>query len=102
MQQLRDLGTDLKKAPIKCDNKSAINITKNPVQHSRTKHIEVRHHVIRGHVEKVDVTVECVPTDYQLADIFTKPLSEGRFKFIRHELGMIKILMHELSWSPLL
>jgi len=53
MQHLRDLGNDLKAVPIKCDNKSAINITKNPVQHLRTKHIEVRHHFIRDHVEKV-------------------------------------------------
>ena len=51
-QQLRDLGIDLKGIPIKCDNTSAICITKNPVQHSRTKHIEVRHHFIRDHVER--------------------------------------------------
>ena len=44
--QLRDLGINLKHVPIRCDNMSAINITKNPVQHSRTKHIEVRHHFI--------------------------------------------------------
>ena len=46
MQQLRDFDINLKEVPIKCDNKSAINITKNPVQHSRAKHIEVRHHFI--------------------------------------------------------
>jgi len=89
MQQLRDLGIGLKEVPIKCDNKSAINITKNLVQHSRTKRIEVRHHFIHGHVEIGDVTLEFIPIDYQLADIFTKPLSEGRFNFIRHKLGMI-------------
>ena len=52
-QQLRDLGVNLKGNPIKCDNASAICITKNSVQHSRSKHIEVRHHFIRYHVEKV-------------------------------------------------
>ena len=91
MQQLRDFGINLKEVPIKCDNKSAINITKNPVQHSRTKHIEVRHHFIRDHVEKGHVTLAFVPTDSQLADIFTKPLSEDRFNFIRHELGMLNL-----------
>ena len=88
-QQLRDLGIHLQEVPIKCDNQSAINIAKNPVQHSRTKHIEVRHHFIRDHVEKGDVLLEFVPTEFQLADIFTKPLNEERFNFIRHELGMI-------------
>jgi len=52
MQQLHDLGINLKELPIKCDNQSAINITKNPVQHSHTKHIEVSHHFIRDCVKK--------------------------------------------------
>ena len=64
MQLLGDLGIDLKEVPIKCDNKSAINITKNPVQHSHNKHIEVRHHFIHDHVEKGDVTLKFVPTEY--------------------------------------
>jgi len=82
MQQLRDLVINLKEVPIKCDNKSAIDITKNPVQHSHTKHIEVRHHFIRDHVEKGHITLTFVPTYYQIADIFTKPLSEECFNFI--------------------
>ena len=71
MQQIRDLGISLQDVPIKCNNKSAINITKNPVQHSRTKHIEVRHHFIRDYVEKGHVILEFVSIGYQLADIFT-------------------------------
>ncbi|XP_016185716.2 uncharacterized protein LOC107627395 [Arachis ipaensis] len=57
-QQLVDYGLMLDHIPIKCDNTSVINLTKNPVQHSRTKHIEIRHHFIRDHVQKGDVVIE--------------------------------------------
>ena len=56
------------------DNTSAINISKNPVQHSRTKHIEIRHHFIRELVEDGTLTLEFIHTDDQKADLFTKPL----------------------------
>ena len=74
---------------IRCDNTSAINLSKNPVQHSRSKHIEIRHHFIRDHVQNENVVLDFVSTDKQLADIFTKPLSEERFCMIRRELGVI-------------
>ena len=76
------------KVPIKCDNTSAINLTKNPVHHSRSKHIEIRHHFIRDHVSHGDIEVEFVPTNMQLADIFTKPLDKQSFEFIRNEIGV--------------
>ncbi|MCI68219.1 peroxidase 4-like, partial [Trifolium medium] len=57
-----------------CDNLSAINISKNPIQHSRTKHIDIRHHFIRELVEEKIVMLEHVATEEQLADIFTKAL----------------------------
>ena len=78
-QQLQDYDIQLKCIPIKCDNTSAINLTKNPVLHSRTKHIEIRHHFLRDPVEKEDVTFEHVDTKNQLADIFTKPLATKPF-----------------------
>ena len=90
-QQLKDIGYNYRKIPIRCDNTSAISIAKNPVQHSRTKHIEVRHHFIRDHVEKEDVCVEYVETEFQLADIFTKPLPFARFDFIRMSIGMLQL-----------
>ena len=86
--QLEDYGLFLDHIPIKCDNTSAINLTRNPIQHSRTKHIDIRHHFLRDHVQKGDVSIEFVSTENQLADIFTKPLSEDRFCILRRELGM--------------
>ena len=61
----------------------------NPVQHSRTNHIEVRHHFIRDHVAKVDINLKHVRTDKQLADIFTKLLDEKVFCQLRGELNII-------------
>ena len=90
-QQLSDFGVALYNIPIFCDNTSAINITKNSVQHSRTKHIEIRHHFIRDHALKGDMCIEHVDTLNQLADIFTKPLNEDQFCKIRRELGMIDV-----------
>ena len=87
-QQLNDYGINFKTVPIKCDNTSAINLTKNPVHHSRSKHIEIRHHFIRDHVNNGDINVEFVPTENQFADIFTKPLEKIKFEFIRNDLGI--------------
>ncbi|GKV30776.1 hypothetical protein SLEP1_g39556 [Rubroshorea leprosula] len=87
-QQLEDFGCKLESIPIRCDNTSTINLTKNPIQHSRTKHIEIRYHFIREHVNNGDLTLEFVKTKNQLANIFAKPLSEERFCLIRHGIGM--------------
>ena len=86
--QLLDLIVKLECVPIFCDNTSAINLTKNPVQHSRTKHIEIRHHFLRDYVGKKDFELKFISTDSQLADILTKPLSEDRFTTLRRELGL--------------
>ncbi|KAI3681543.1 hypothetical protein L6452_36342 [Arctium lappa] len=89
--QLRDYGFHFNKISIYCDSKSAIAITANPVQHTKTKHIDVRYHFIKDHVEKGTVELFFVKTDYQLADLFTKPLDEKRFTFLVSKLGMLNL-----------
>ena len=86
---LKDYGLSFSGVPLLCDNTSAINIAKNPVQHSRTKHIEIRYHFLRDNVEKGTIVLEFVESEKQLADIFTKPLDRSRFEFLRSELGVI-------------
>ena len=88
-QQLSDYGIVLDHISIKCDNTSAIKISKNPILHSRTKHIEIRHHFIRDHILKGDVVFEFVDTKNQLADIITKPLNKDSFYTVRRELGVL-------------
>ncbi|GJT53335.1 retrovirus-related pol polyprotein from transposon TNT 1-94 [Tanacetum coccineum] len=73
-----------------CDSKAVIAISCNPVQHSRTKHIDVRYHFIKEQVEKGIVELFFVGTEYQLADLFTKALSEDRFKYLVRQLEGVK------------
>ena len=70
------------------DNLSAISISKNPIQHSRTKHIDIRHHFIRELVEDQIVALEHVATEMQSADIFTKALDANQFEVLRGKLGL--------------
>ena len=89
--QLRDYGLDLNHIPIYCDNTSAIAISNNPVQHSRTKHIDIMYHFIREHIMNGTVELHFVPTADQIADIFTKPLDEATFSKLVSELGMLNL-----------
>jgi hypothetical protein len=75
--------------PLLCDNESAIKIAYNPYEHSRTKHIDIRHHILRDHAIKCDIVISHVGTNDQLVDIFTKPLNEKRFCELRSELNII-------------
>ncbi|GJX54141.1 retrovirus-related pol polyprotein from transposon TNT 1-94 [Tanacetum coccineum] len=77
--------------PIFCDNTSAIAISNNPVLYSRTQHIDIRYHFIRDRILKGDIELHFIPTEYQLADIFTKPLDEPTFTRLKAELGMLNI-----------
>ena len=90
-QTLSDFNLPFEHVPIKCDNTSAINISKNPVQRSRTKHIEIRHHFLIDHAQNGDITLEFVSTKDQLADIFTKPLSEEQFVYMKRQIRVISL-----------
>ncbi|KAJ9557666.1 hypothetical protein OSB04_012280 [Centaurea solstitialis] len=86
--QLHNYGYNFNHIPIYCDSESAIAITCNSVQHTRTKHIDIRYHFIKDHVERGMIELYFVNTEYQLADLFTKPLDEKRFNFLISKLGM--------------
>ena len=88
---LLDYGIRQEHLSIYCDNTSAINISKNPVQHSRTKHIEIRHHFNRELVEDGTLTAEFIHIDDQKADLFTKPLDSKQFEFLRQNIGVISM-----------
>jgi hypothetical protein len=88
-QTLRDYGYKLSKVPLLCDNESAINMADNSVEHSRTKHIDIRYNFLRDHQQKGDIEIAYVNTQNQLADIFTKPLDEKTFSKLRNELNIL-------------
>ncbi|GJS47747.1 retrovirus-related pol polyprotein from transposon TNT 1-94 [Tanacetum coccineum] len=85
-QALVDYGIRLDDIPIICDNKGAIDLSKNPVQHSRTKHIEIRHHFLCDNVQKGNITIEKVPSEDNIIDILTKPLKQESFNYLRLDL----------------
>ena len=88
---LHEYGICQENLTIYCDNTSAINISKNPVQHSRTKHIEIQHHFIRELIEDGTLTLEFIHTDDQKANLFIKLLDSKRFKFLRQNIGFISM-----------
>ena len=90
-QTLLDYGVVLGRIPLLCDNQSTVKLAHNPVQHSHTKYIDIRHHFLRDHVAKGDITLVEVNTKNQLADIFTKPLDEETFVRLRGELNVYDI-----------
>nr|GEX35581.1 copia protein [Tanacetum cinerariifolium] len=92
-QALIDYGIRLDDVPIMCENQGAIDLSKNPVQHSRTKHIEIRHHFLRDNIQKGNISIEKVASENNIADIFTKPLKREVFNYLRLRLGMIELIM---------
>ena len=91
-QMLKEYNVEEDVLALYCDNLSAINISKNPIQHRRTKHIDIRHHFIKVLVEEKVVTLEHVDIEEQLTDIFTKALDAKQFEKLR---GKLDICLHE-------
>ncbi|KAJ9545014.1 hypothetical protein OSB04_024721 [Centaurea solstitialis] len=87
--QMQDYGLSFLQTPIYIDNNSAISIVNNPVKHSKTKHIEIKYHLIRDCNEKKLIQVQKVHTDDQYADLFTKAFDVGRFIFLVTSVGMM-------------
>jgi hypothetical protein len=75
--------------PIYCDNKSAINISKNPIMHSKTKHIPIKYHFLREQAAENNIRVKYMGTKEQVVDIFTKPLPREAFEYLCQRLGVI-------------
>nr|GEV10187.1 retrovirus-related Pol polyprotein from transposon TNT 1-94 [Tanacetum cinerariifolium] len=86
--QLSDYGLGFNKIPMYCDNKSAIALCCNNVQHSRSKHIDIKYHFIKEQVENGVIELYFVNTEYQLADLFTKTPGRDRIEFLINKLGM--------------
>ncbi|GKE52595.1 hypothetical protein Tco_1487751 [Tanacetum coccineum] len=81
-QSLIDYGIRLDNVPVMCDNKRAIDLSKNLIQHSRTKHIEIRHHILRDNVQRGNISIEKVTSEDNIADIFTKSLKCEVFNYL--------------------
>jgi hypothetical protein len=84
-----------KATQIYLDNRSAIELAKNPIHHERSKHIDLKFHFIREHVKEKEIELVHVKSEDQVADSFTKPLSTRPFEKLRNLLGMKDI--RELS-----
>nr|GEX82175.1 retrovirus-related Pol polyprotein from transposon TNT 1-94 [Tanacetum cinerariifolium] len=98
--QLQDYGLNYNNIPLYCDSQSAIAISCNLVQHSRTKHIHTRYHFIKEQVENGIIELYFVRTEYQLADMFTKALPEDRFKYLVRRIGWVFLLEGgAISWA---
>ncbi|GJW23995.1 retrovirus-related pol polyprotein from transposon TNT 1-94 [Tanacetum coccineum] len=95
--QLQDYGFNNNKILLYCDSQSAIAISYNPVQHSRTKHIHTRYHFIKEHVENGIIELYFVRTEYQLSYTFTKALSEDRIQYLVRRIGMRCLTPAELE-----
>ncbi|GKD19190.1 retrovirus-related pol polyprotein from transposon TNT 1-94 [Tanacetum coccineum] len=89
-QALIDYDVRLDDVPIMCDNKGAIDLSKNLVQHSQTKHIEIRHHFLCDNVQKGHISIEKVPSVDNITDILTKPLKRESFNYLRLGLGIME------------
>ncbi|GJW53829.1 hypothetical protein Tco_0097914 [Tanacetum coccineum] len=92
-QALIDYDVRLDDVVILCDHKGVIDLSKNPVQHSKTKHIEIHHQFLRDNIQKGNTSIEKVASEDNLADILTKPLKREQFNYLRLGLGMMEHIL---------
>nr|GEV34268.1 hypothetical protein [Tanacetum cinerariifolium] len=95
--QLSDYGLGFNKIPMYCDNKSAIALCCNNVQHSQSKHIDLKYHFIKEQVENGVIELYFVNTEYQLADLFTKALGRDKIEFLINKLEMRSFTLETLK-----
>ncbi|GJU47684.1 hypothetical protein Tco_1217239 [Tanacetum coccineum] len=98
-QALIDYDIRLNDVPIMCDNKAAIDLSKNPVQYSRMKHIEIRHHFLRDNVQKENISIEKVSSEDNIADILTKPLKRDSFNYLRMDTPYLSCWIRRIEVS---
>ncbi|GJW38152.1 hypothetical protein Tco_0063997 [Tanacetum coccineum] len=89
-QALVDYDIKLDDISVLCNNKGEIDLSKNPILHSRTKHIEIRHHFLRDNVQRGYITIEKVASEDNIVDILTKPLKRESFNLLRLGLGLME------------
>ncbi|KAI3797660.1 hypothetical protein L1987_32921 [Smallanthus sonchifolius] len=94
-----DYGMTFMATPIHIDNMSAISITNNLVQHSKTKHIDIRYHFIKDQAEKKRIILTKVHTNEQYADLFTKPFDEARFRYLVESIAAKDLQLTALSYQ---
>lgn len=89
---LKDIGVPKSSPPVLyTDNISALHLTSNPVLYARTKHVELDYHLVREKVVQGAMLTKFIPSQLQVADVFTKPLTKSQFKYFRSKLGVVQI-----------
>ena len=94
-EALKDVNTETKQPiTIFCENTNAINLSKNLVMRSRTRHIPIKYHFLREQVVEHNIKLEYVNTKEKIDDIFTKPLPREAFEYLRQKMGVIALASH--------
>jgi hypothetical protein len=83
-------GDKIEMTVVHCDNQSCIKLTKNPIFHGRSKHIDMRYHYIRDLVQRKTIKLHYIATSEQVVDILTKPLTSRQFVYMRGNLGVVE------------
>eukprot|EP00963_Diacronema_lutheri_P007732 scaffold663_cov341-Pavlova_lutheri.AAC.15 len=87
---LQDLGFGSQCIEIYCDNQAAVNLTKNPLTVSRTKHVDTAHHFVRNRVSRGELDFDYIGTANQLADFLTKPLGPTKLSTVLNQIGLME------------